>query len=231
MFVILSSPKQPCTSSLAPTITGFLPMRKSPGKYHPSNEQLDRAMTWGLEACFPLNLDDSGSTLFLGMIFGMFLCCRNETWTAPSNTATAGWSFPKDGFRPPNGIYPQPHFRRIIINYFVDKTTIYGLPLKSSRVQAIFLQVQSWLNHGPFVNAILKSTHFLVEPILFSPVKYYRERERDGSKMIYQTETEALRCSVAMSCSFLASWPVWAVAAAPNSWEPGTRQWGDSLDG
>jgi hypothetical protein len=56
------------------------------------------------------------------------------------------------------------------------------------------------------------------------------ERERDGSKMIYQTETEALRCSIAMSCSFLASWPVWAVAAAPNSWEPGTH-WGDSLDG
>jgi hypothetical protein len=100
---------------LAPTIAGFLPMRKSPGKYHPSNEQLDRAMTWGLEVCFPLNLDDSGSTLFLGMIFGMLLCCRYETWTAPSNTATAGWSFPKDGFRPPNGIYPQPHFRRIII--------------------------------------------------------------------------------------------------------------------
>ena len=61
---------------------------------------------------------------------------------------------------------------------------LYGFPLKSSfkfcflRVQAIFLQVHSWLNHGPFINAILKSTHFLVEPILFSPVKYERERER-----------------------------------------------------
>ena len=54
----------------------------------------------------------------------------------------------------------------------------------------------------------------------------WNTRERDGSKMIYQTETEALRCSIAMSCSFLASWPVWAVAAAPNSWEPGTGNGG-----
>jgi hypothetical protein len=72
----------------------------------------------------------------------------------------------------PTTPFPENHY------YFVDKATIYGFPLKSSfkfcflRVQAIFLQVHSWLNHGPFINAILKSTHFLVEPILFSPVKY-----------------------------------------------------------